>query len=253
MEEHNLPKGQSNLHLDAMVKELVNVFGDPMTWEQPVDLGLGRLKKKKKDKQKKKRKDSTETNEDNSKETLLTTEKKSTETTAVTTTKGKEKTTTTTTTTTTSINTTTISTANDTKTDNNTSEGRMEKENRMHVSYFRVIYWPFGQKLRQHFGLPPCHFHITIGFDPKDIHTHKGPNTLLLNNLQLGDPQIDRLIKTAKHYPEETQFLQRFHEFLEKHQMGHLAEPWLHHIPPATESSESENKAQQTKLNGKED
>ncbi|ORZ23961.1 hypothetical protein BCR42DRAFT_401923 [Absidia repens] len=102
-----------------------------------------------------------------------------------------------------------------------------------HVSYFRVIHWPFGQKLRAHFGLPPTHFHVTVGFDPKDIHSPKGPNTLLLKD-GLNENLIQRWVKTALDYPDQTIFLHRLYDCLILSDRKELAEPWLHLLQTST-------------------
>lgn len=38
------------------------------------------------------------------------------------------------------------------------------------TTYFAVVEWPEAQVFRQKLGLPPAHFHITLGFRDKDIH-----------------------------------------------------------------------------------
>ncbi|KAG2217502.1 hypothetical protein INT45_012620 [Circinella minor] len=47
-------------------------------------------------------------------------------------------------------------------------------------AYFHVLHWPFGHKIRQMLHLEPAFFHVTVGFDPKDVHgLYKGPGTLV--------------------------------------------------------------------------
>ncbi|CAO3593949.1 unnamed protein product [Absidia cylindrospora] len=111
-----------------------------------------------------------------------------------------------------------------------------------HISYFRVIHWPFGQKLRAHFGLPPTHFHVTVGFDPKDVHLPKGPNTLLLKDGSDED-LIQRWVKSALDYPDQTIFLHRLYDCLILSDRKELAEPWLHLLqtsPPQIDRKPSE-------------
>ncbi|KAJ2955426.1 hypothetical protein NQZ79_g8572 [Umbelopsis isabellina] len=49
-------------------------------------------------------------------------------------------------------------------------------------SWFCAISWPAGQQIRRYFNLLPRDLHLTLGFDHKDIHIHKGPSTLLIHN-----------------------------------------------------------------------
>lgn len=47
---------------------------------------------------------------------------------------------------------------------------------------FVAVLWPEAQRWRSEFGLPPCDLHITLGFDPHDVHgdaVRKGPRQLL--------------------------------------------------------------------------
>jgi len=38
------------------------------------------------------------------------------------------------------------------------------------ITYFIVVDWPDGQKLRKSMGFEPKDFHITVGFDSRDVH-----------------------------------------------------------------------------------
>ncbi|KAG2181407.1 hypothetical protein INT43_008990 [Umbelopsis isabellina] len=49
-------------------------------------------------------------------------------------------------------------------------------------SWYCAISWPAGQQIRRYFNLLPRDLHLTLGFDHKDIHIHKGPSTLLIHN-----------------------------------------------------------------------
>ncbi|KAF7721995.1 Exosome component 5 [Apophysomyces ossiformis] len=77
------------------------------------------------------------------------------------------------------------------------------------VTYFRVLHWPFGQRVRQWFGLKPFDFHITLGFDPKDVHLYKGPATLdILNGYTTCTrSDLDRLSAVAGQYIEDFDFI----------------------------------------------
>ena len=47
-------------------------------------------------------------------------------------------------------------------------------------AYFHVLHWPLGHKIRQMLHLEPAFFHVTVGFNPKDVHgLYKGPGTLV--------------------------------------------------------------------------
>lgn len=85
------------------------------------------------------------------------------------------------------------------------------KENRTERSYFRVIYWPFGQKMRKHIGLNLTNFHITIGFNPKDIHSYKGPATLeglVKRKNSISPKRLPMLANIANDYTHDIEFLQ---------------------------------------------
>ncbi|KAG0164443.1 hypothetical protein DFQ28_009117 [Apophysomyces sp. BC1034] len=77
------------------------------------------------------------------------------------------------------------------------------------VTYFRVLHWPFGQYVRLFFGLQPSHFHITLGFDPKDIHQYKGPGALdvLSGHASCTRLDLDRLSALAWLYKEDYAFI----------------------------------------------
>jgi DNA-binding Lrp family transcriptional regulator len=67
-------------------------------------------------------------------------------------------------------------------------------------SWYCVISWPAGQQIRRCFSLLPQDLHLTLGFDHKDIHIHKGPSTLLTHNIaaaSLNREQIEGLIYAA--------------------------------------------------------
>ncbi|KAI8334825.1 hypothetical protein BC941DRAFT_472748 [Chlamydoabsidia padenii] len=196
-----IPKKEQYSHLNTLVAELITIFGDPETdWELPVDLGLGRLEQQKEDpppsnKNKTKGKQKKDSNGNN-------TDVTPNDTTNATTNSDKDATITDTAPTTT-----------------------------LYTSYFRVIHWPFGQKVRAHLGLPPTSFHITVGFDPKDVHAPKGPDTILLAPSLQQDPNLlTRWIASAVDYPDEKVFLQQLSHHLIQVNLGHLAEPWIHHI-----------------------
>ncbi|KAI9255166.1 hypothetical protein BDA99DRAFT_518056 [Phascolomyces articulosus] len=95
-------------------------------------------------------------------------------------------------------------------------------------AYYRVLHWPLGQKIRALLNLEPAFFHVTIGFDPKDVHgIYKGPGTLLcLKEQQYPSPlshhirfdevqkeqqgmihDLTRLLYIAPHYTKDMVFL----------------------------------------------
>lgn len=76
-------------------------------------------------------------------------------------------------------------------------------------AYFHVIFWPFGQRIRESLGLSPTpFFHITVGFMPKDVHTvDKGLGTLLILKGQGEDWELQRLVEVAHHFVHDRQFL----------------------------------------------
>jgi hypothetical protein len=69
-------------------------------------------------------------------------------------------------------------------------------------SWYCSISWAAGQQIRSEYGLPPKDFHLTLGFDIKDHHVHKGPSTLLIHRsktttLILTKEQIEGLMEAA--------------------------------------------------------
>lgn len=69
-------------------------------------------------------------------------------------------------------------------------------------SWYCSISWAAGQQIRSEYGLPPKDFHLTLGFDVKDHHVHKGPSTLLIHNavttsLIFTKEQIEGLVEAA--------------------------------------------------------
>lgn len=48
--------------------------------------------------------------------------------------------------------------------------GRAVKDNPISVAYFVICTSNMANSLRRGFGLSEKHFHITLGFDPKDVH-----------------------------------------------------------------------------------
>lgn len=75
-------------------------------------------------------------------------------------------------------------------------------------TYYKVIYWPHGQMLRQYVGLGKSNFHVTVGFAPRDVHQYKGPGTLVC--LQPSQPcskeLFSRLIDYVPFYVTDRQF-----------------------------------------------
>ncbi|CDH48533.1 predicted protein [Lichtheimia corymbifera JMRC:FSU:9682] len=77
-------------------------------------------------------------------------------------------------------------------------------------AYYHVLHWPFGHRIRDRLGLGPAFFHVTIGFDHKDVHgTYKGPGTLLC----LSHPgfyqkhHFERLAELAPFYNNDYDFI----------------------------------------------
>lgn len=64
----------------------------------------------------------------------------------------------------------------------NLGVGMVKHENNSSRSWYCSISWAAGQQLRTMFELPPRDFHLTLGFDHKDVHVHKGPSTLLIHS-----------------------------------------------------------------------
>ena len=53
-----------------------------------------------------------------------------------------------------------------------------------YTAYFCVVTWPAAQHLRAALGLPSHQFHITLGFQPCDVHgpsADKGYGSLMVN------------------------------------------------------------------------
>ncbi|ORE10055.1 hypothetical protein BCV72DRAFT_302191 [Rhizopus microsporus var. microsporus] len=110
--------------------------------------------------------------------------------------------------------------------------GRRISEDNAAVSYYRVIYWPFGQSMRKYFGLDFTNFHVTSGFFPYDVHEYKGPGTLMC--LQEDQPcskeQADLLVSVASHYRHDKEFLSKLYQTCQRnryiHQL-HEVQRWL--------------------------
>ncbi|CAO3611222.1 unnamed protein product [Cunninghamella blakesleeana] len=151
--EKQIPKKKRYNEIKQLVKELISVYGEPNTWEQPMDIGLGSL-----------------------------------------------------------------------------------KESRTAKSYFRVIYWPFGQKMRKHIGLKPTDFHITVGFHPKDIHSYKGPASLeglIKRKNTISPKKLPMLANIANEYTHDIEFLQHLLRLCKLNDMEMLADSWRHHVKEA--------------------
>ncbi|CEP15253.1 hypothetical protein [Parasitella parasitica] len=75
-------------------------------------------------------------------------------------------------------------------------------------AYYRVIFWPFGQRIRHSVGLGMTDFHITVGFSPHDVHQYKGPGTLLcLEKKQPCTKELySRLIEYVPFYHQDKHF-----------------------------------------------
>lgn len=81
-------------------------------------------------------------------------------------------------------------------------------------TYYKVIYWPHGQTMRQHVGLGKSNFHVTVGFAPRDVHQYKGPGTLVC--LQPSQPccreLYARLIDYVPFYVMDRQFTKALYQ-----------------------------------------
>lgn len=79
------------------------------------------------------------------------------------------------------------------------------------VTIYKVIHWPAGQAIRRNLGLGPAFLHVTLGFDPTDIHQYKGPGTLdTLNGIsQCTNRDIEQLTALQHHYQGDRVFLKR--------------------------------------------
>ncbi|KAI9352329.1 hypothetical protein BD770DRAFT_474388 [Pilaira anomala] len=87
------------------------------------------------------------------------------------------------------------------------------------VSYFRVLYWPLGQYMRHYVGLNQANFHVTVGFAPRDVHTYKGPATLicLKEGQACSSRQMDLLVKYAYFYHRDCEFIQELYKTCWRH------------------------------------
>lgn len=87
------------------------------------------------------------------------------------------------------------------------------------VSFYKIVYWPLGQTIREFLGLQPIHFHITIGFTPKDVYLYKGPGSLLcLQEDQLCDvATMNVLITYVQLYSEDKDFLLSLYKTCVRH------------------------------------
>ncbi|KAI8582333.1 hypothetical protein K450DRAFT_228500 [Umbelopsis ramanniana AG] len=79
------------------------------------------------------------------------------------------------------------------------------------VTLFKVIHWPAGQAIRQNLGLGHAFLHVTLGFDPADIHQYKGPGSLdTLNGIsQCSHRDIEQLTSLQHHYHGDGVFMKR--------------------------------------------
>ncbi|GAA5802681.1 hypothetical protein EDC94DRAFT_611392 [Helicostylum pulchrum] len=87
------------------------------------------------------------------------------------------------------------------------------------ISYFRVLFWPFGQDMRNYLGLGRSNFHITVGFKPRDVHLYKGPATLicLKEGQTCTTTQMDLLVKYAYFYHRDCKFIQKLYQTCWRH------------------------------------
>ncbi|CAO3633169.1 unnamed protein product [Cunninghamella echinulata] len=174
LKKKEVPKKSQREELKKLIQELIKTYGQPTTWEKPIDLGLGCL-----------------------------------------------------------------------------------KESRKNRSYFRVIYWPFGQKLRKHLGLNPTYFHITIGFNPSDIHSYKGPATLKglkSKRKPISTERLTMLSHIAKDYTHDIEFLEHLLRLCKLNDMEILADSWRHYVMEAdkrfTSIKKKRNRSEDKKVNG---
>ncbi|KAI8376443.1 uncharacterized protein BYT42DRAFT_615179 [Radiomyces spectabilis] len=87
--------------------------------------------------------------------------------------------------------------------------GRIVDKQNGACTMYRVLCWPLGQEIRHHYGLKPCHFHITVGFNPTDIHQYKGPATLdiLCGRATPKRHQLKQLSSVTSYYSHDYRFL----------------------------------------------
>ncbi|GAN03972.1 hypothetical protein MAM1_0052d03428 [Mucor ambiguus] len=81
-------------------------------------------------------------------------------------------------------------------------------------TYYKVIYWPHGQTIRQYVGLGTSNFHVTVGFAPRDVHQYKGPGTLVcLQPHQYCSVELySRLIEYVPFYVTDKQFIKALYQ-----------------------------------------
>ncbi|KAH8555119.1 hypothetical protein BGW37DRAFT_475771 [Umbelopsis sp. PMI_123] len=79
------------------------------------------------------------------------------------------------------------------------------------ITMFKVIHWPAGQVIRHSLGLGPAFLHVTLGFDPSDIHQYKGPGTLdVLNGREpCSNREIEMLTSLLHYYSGDVVFLRK--------------------------------------------
>ncbi|ORX44956.1 hypothetical protein DM01DRAFT_1177895 [Hesseltinella vesiculosa] len=206
--QHNIAPGKTESFIQTLIQQWTTAFGPPSTWEHPVDLGLGVLRKcpvydapkrpkltKRQKRAIKAKREELESSTDHALDEQQ------------------------------------IEQALQQYEDQLRRAGGMETAAEPVLrtpgctTYYRVISWPFGQRLRASMDLPPVSFHITIGFDPKDIHLDKGPATLAL--LQQTEPLDDpvplyRLATHATAYTSDILFLTRYFNACSINDVEHL-------------------------------
>ncbi|KAK4516518.1 uncharacterized protein ATC70_011490 [Mucor velutinosus] len=81
-------------------------------------------------------------------------------------------------------------------------------------TYYKVIYWPQGQMIRQYVGLGKSNFHVTVGFAPRDVHQYKGPGTLVcLQQYQPCSKELyARLIDYVPFYVADKEFIKALYQ-----------------------------------------
>ncbi|KAI8985220.1 hypothetical protein BDB01DRAFT_789345 [Pilobolus umbonatus] len=91
-------------------------------------------------------------------------------------------------------------------------------------SFYRIIHWPLGQRIRKALGLEMTHFHITVGFSPKDIHRYKGPASLVeLQEGTCSKEKLNYLISLVPYYNRDKHFTHSLSTYCWKH--GYVTEP----------------------------